>query len=292
MKIGIITDSSAYLDPQAAIDNQITVLPVTVIWGGKTYRDLIDISSDEFYQRLATDSTLPTSSQPSVGETMQAVDSFIDQAYTDVIIITLSSGISGYYRSLIPYAQEEKRIKVHVFDSKITCAGQAQMAILAAKLAKEGKSVEQILAALKDLQATMGLRFMVTNLSHLARTGRLSNASSFIGGLLKITPILSMDIMQEGKISAIGKERQEKRAFASIKRDFKQAISGLDYPLQATIFDAAAPAKKAQWLADLQAEFPQVRFESSIIGPVVGVHTGQGAVAIIWHKDINTYLSR
>lgn len=90
------------------------------------------------------------------------------------------------------------------------------MAMLAAKLVAAGKSVPEIISSLSDLRATTHVRFMVDDLSHLKRTGRLSNAASFVAGMLKIKPILGMDVQEEGKISAIGKERQAKKKRLSI----------------------------------------------------------------------------
>ena len=89
---------------------------------------------------------------------------------------------------------------------------------------------------LKDLRNTTDVRFMVDNLNHLKRTGRLSNAASFVGSILKIKPILSMDVQNEGKISAIAKERHYKRAYNHIKKDFDSLTSYMPYPIQLTIF--------------------------------------------------------
>lgn len=153
----------------------------------------------------------------------------------------------------------------------------------------EDANLDTIIKDLEDLRSTTHVRFMVDDLQHLRRTGRLSNASSFIGGLLKIKPILSMDVQGAGKISAIAKERQAKRAYEHIKADFAKAIADKPYPIEVTIFDALAPEEKAKWVADFKQSFPQVRVLESIIGPVVGVHVGQNCMAIIWSRDIDSY---
>ncbi|APT19205.1 MULTISPECIES: DegV family protein [Amylolactobacillus] len=289
MKIAVVADSASYLTKEQEKQYGISVIPIPIIWNNKTYRDMIDITSEEFYRRLYSEQELPTTSTPSMGEVQKLMDQLVQEEYTDVIFVTISSGLSSFYPSLVAYAETEKRINIHAFDSKVTCAGSANMAMLAAKLVAAGKSVPEIISSLSDLRATTHVRFMVDDLSHLKRTGRLSNAASFVAGMLKIKPILGMDVQEEGKISAIGKERQAKKAFEHIKRDFAAAIADVDYPVQVTFFDAAAPELKAEWMADFKQSFPNVRILSSIIGPVVGVHVGQGCIALIWSKDIQGF---
>ncbi|AKG65933.1 DegV family protein [Lactobacillus helveticus] len=289
MKIAVLTDSSAYLTKEQQEKYHIDVLPIPIIWNNKTYRDLIDIGYEEFYQKLDEEKNLPTTSQPSIGNLQKKIDEYVQEGYTDVIIITLSSGISSYYSTVHSIAEDETRIKVHPFDSKITCAGEADYAILAGRLVAAGADVDLIMHDLTDLQKTMDVRFMVDDLSHLKRTGRLSNAASFVGALLKIKPILSMDVQAEGRISAIAKERQTKRAYKHIQTDFDNLTKNMPYKIQCTIFDSLDPDKKEEWVKDYQAKFPKYEFNTSIIGPVVGVHVGQGTMAMIWCRELDDY---
>ena len=289
MKIAVLTDSSAYLTKEQQEKYHIDVLPIPIIWNNKTYRDLIDIGYEEFYQKLNEEKNLPTTSQPSIGNLQKKIDEYVQEGYTDVIVITLSSGISSYYSTVHSIAEAETRIKIHPFDSKITCAGEADYAILAGRLVAAGAGVDLIMHDLTDLQKTMDVRFMVDDLSHLKRTGRLSNAASFVGALLKIKPILSMDVQAEGHISAIAKERQTKRAYKHIQTDFDNLTKNMPYKIQCTIFDSLDPDKKAEWVKDYQAKFPKYEFNTSIIGPVVGVHVGQGTMAMIWCRDLDDY---
>ncbi|RVU71741.1 MULTISPECIES: DegV family protein [Lactobacillus] len=289
MKIAVLTDSSAYLTKEQQEKYHIDVIPIPIIWGDKTYRDLIDIGYEEFYEKLASAKELPTTSQPSIGEVQKYVDKYVAAGYTDLIIVTISSGLSSFYSTVTSVAQEEKRIKIHPFDCKITCAGEADAAILAARLVAKGADLDLIMHDLEDLRNTTDVRFMVDNLNHLKRTGRLSNAASFVGGLLKIKPILSMDVQDQGKISAIAKERQYRRAYKHIQKDFARLTADMSYPIQATIFDALDEERQKEWQEDYRKQFPQVKFYQSIIGPVVGVHVGQHTIAMIWCRDLDSY---
>ncbi|WP_461218329.1 DegV family protein [Lapidilactobacillus salsurivasis] len=288
MKVAVMTDSTAYLTPEQAARYQIHVLPIPILWGDETLRDMIDIGQEPFYDRMRTDPVLPTTSQPSIGAVQELVGQLADQGYEALIAPVISSGISSFYSNLAAYAAQEQRLKVYAFDSHITCAGLAFAAQLAGKMAQSPDAdPEQIMTALADLRETTGVYFMVDDLAHLRRTGRLSNASSFVAGLLKIKPILSMDIHAAGKgeISAIAKERQTKRAVQWIMDHFAAAIADVDYPIRCTIFDANDPAAKQEWLQEFSQKFPQVTFDTSIIGPVIGVHTGEKAMSMIWAKD-------
>lgn len=220
------------------------------------------------------------------------MDRFLARGYTDIIIISISSGISGYCASLRSYAKEEKRIRLHVFDCKITCAGEADAAILAGRLAQRSSDIKLIMHDLTDLRKTMDVRFMVDSLKYLKRTGRLSNAASFVGSLLHIKPILSMDVQGKGQIAAIAKERQYRRAYAHIQRDFFRLLKQANYPVQSTIFDALDEKRENEWLQDYKKKFPRVKFYRSIIGPVVGVHVGQHTMAMIWCRDIDSYFDK
>lgn len=289
MKIAVLTDSSAYLTKDQQEKDHIDVLPIPIIWGNKTYRDMVDIGYEEFYKKLANEKELPTTSQPSPGDLQKKIEQYIEQGYTDVIVITLSSGISSYYSTVQSIAKDENRIKIHPFDSKITCAGEADYAMLAGHLVEAGADIDLIMHDLADLQKTMDVRFMVDDLSHLKRTGRLSNAATFVGSLFKIKPILSMDVQDQGKISAIAKERQTKRAYRHVQSDFDNLTKNMPYKIQCTIFDSLAPDKKKEWIEDYSAKFPKYKFDESIIGPVVGVHVGQGTMSMIWCRDLDDY---
>lgn len=289
MKIAVLTDSSTYLTKDQQEKYHIDVLPIPIIWDNQVYRDLIDIGYEEFYQKLKQKESLPTTSQPSIGDLKKKIDEYVAQDYSDVIIITLSSGISSYYSTVKSLAEEETRINIHPFDSKITCAGEADYALLAGRLVAAGADVDLIMHDLTDLQKTMDVRFIVDDLSQLKRTGRLSNAASFVGTLFKIKPILSMDVQAEGHIAAIAKERQYKRAYKHVQTDFGNLTKGMPYKIQCTIFDSLDPDRKQEWVADYQAKFPNYYFNTSIIGPVVGVHVGQGTMAMIWCRDLDSY---
>lgn len=283
MKIAVVTDSASYLTKEQAAANQITVVPITVIFGQQTYKENIDITNKEFYEKLASEKELPTTTQISLGQIQAVYDQLAAQGYEAVISIHLSSGITSFINNLQAYLPNITNIKVYPFDSKLTSAAEANQALLAAKLVKAGKSVTEILAALTDLRATQHVDFVVDDLSHLVRTGRLNNASAFLGNMLRIKPILSFN--KAGQIVAVAKERTTHRAFNHIKKDITDFMQQATYPVRLDVVDGDNQATSAQWVADLKKSFPNATIDTSSLGPVVGVHTGRKVMAVVWSRD-------
>lgn len=283
MKIAVVTDSASYLTKEQAAANQITVVPITVIFGQQTYKENIDITNKEFYEKLASEKELPTTKQISLGQIQAVYDQLAAQGYEAVISIHLSSGITSFINNLQAYLPNITNIKVYPFDSKLTSAAEANQALLAAKLVKAGKSVTEILAALTDLRATQHVDFVVDDLSHLVRTGRLNNASAFLGNMLRIKPILSFN--KAGQIVAVAKERTTHRAFNHIKKDITDFMQQATYPVRLDVVDGDNQATSVQWVADLKKNFPNATIDTSSLGPVVGVHTGRKVMAVVWSRD-------
>ncbi|WP_137606864.1 DegV family protein [Lactiplantibacillus daoliensis] len=282
MRTAIVTDSASYLSAADIKKYNIFVVPITVIFGQQTYLENVEITSKEFYERMRTAPELPTTTQITLGQMQQMYDQLAADGYDAVISIHLSSGITSFITNLESYLPNITNIKVYPFDSLITAAGEANMALLAAKLIAEGKTPEEVIAQLKHLRDTTEVYFVVDNLSHLVRTGRLSNASRLVGNLLRIKPVLTFE---DGKIVAIEKERTMRRAYAAIKAKLAAAIETTDYPLRITIVNGNNPKLQAAWVADIAESFPGLTIDQSEIGPVVGVHVGEGVMGLFWAKD-------
>ncbi|GKQ42328.1 hypothetical protein RD055328_02510 [Companilactobacillus sp. RD055328] len=286
-KIAILTDSSSYLSKQQAKDNNIEMLSIPIIWNEKEYRDIVDLSFNQFYERLSTQKELPTTSTPSLGSLEAKIDELKAAGFDEIIGIFISSGISSFVNNATTYAEQRTDIKFQVFDAHVTCAGLANMALLAAKMVRDGHNSDTIFEALAKIKETTHIRLVVDDLKHLARTGRLSNAASFVGGLLNIKPIIAMDVKASGtgELSVIEKERTYIKAFKRVQQDVAEQIKDVDYTVRGTIIDAHDAKKSTEWESTFKEDFPKMIVDTSIIGPVVGVHTGQGAICIIWAQD-------
>lgn len=285
MKIAVVTDSTCYLTKEEIAANNIHVVPIPFTLNGKTYKEGVDITSEEFYKQLKTASTFPSTSQPSIGEMMELYQGLADQGYDAVISIHLTKTISGFLNNITQLSEEMKdTIKIVPFDSGITVKLMGYLAIEAAKLANQAADIDEIVTKLTELKDTFRDVFVVDDLQNLVRGGRLSNASAFVGSILRIKPLLSFDNPNHD-IEAFEKVRSMKKAKARCEQIFDESIAKLDYPVRAIVLHANDEEAGKKWMTKLQADHPDIKFELSYFGPVVGVHLGQGALALAWLQD-------
>lgn len=286
-KTAIIVDSSAALPAEIRRSYGIEEVSIPILFGQETYMGGQDLTSlADLVELMTKKDVLPTTSQPSPAEWEQALNQAVQAGYTEAIIITLSSGISGAFQTAKLVADGFDGLEeILVVDSKLTNMGQASQALLAAKLAEKGRTLAEIDQALAAFREDLGVRLVVNDISHLKRTGRLSRGQALIGGLLNIKPILSFDIVGDGKIGAVGKARKMSGAKEQIQEAFEDYLRAADFPVRAYIIDGNNAKLGDKWLKDFQAKYPTVTFERASMDPVIGVHTGDGAMAVIWSHD-------
>lgn len=285
MKIAVVTDSTAYLTGEEVRANDIRVVPIPLVIDGQSFREGIDISTEEFYHRLATSSSFPSTSQPPLGELMALYQGLADEGYEAVISIHLTAAISGLMNTVHQLAEQMKdTIKIVPFDSHLTVKMMGYEALEAARLIKAGDDLDTIIAKLEHYRDTFNNVFVVDDLQNLVRGGRLSNASAFIGSILKIKPLLTMHTANYA-IEAFEKVRSMKKAKLRCEQIFNEDVATLDYPVKAMVFHANAPEAGEKWIEKLRADHPDISFELSYFGPVIGTHLGQGALALAWMQD-------
>lgn len=285
MKIAVVTDSTAYLTPEEAAANNIHIVPIPINLDGQTYREGVDITTSEFYDKMAQSSSFPTTAQTPIGELMETYQKLADDGYDTVISIHLTRAISGYLDTVAQIAEQMKdTIKIVPFDSQLTVKMMGYLALEAAKLANNGDSLDDILKKLTEYRDTFNNVFVVDDLQNLVRGGRLSNASAFVGSILRIKPLLTMHTPNHA-IEAFEKVRSMKKAKLRCEQIFDEEIKKVDYPVRAMVIHADVPEAGQKWLDKLQADHPDIRFELSYFGPVIGTHLGKGALALAWSQD-------
>lgn len=278
MKTVIVTDSTAYLPNYIREELNIKMIPLTVTIDGEVYEEEYDIGTKEFYDKVRGDGPLPKTSQPPVGRFVDLFES-LKEEYDAVISIHLSSGISGTFAGAVQAGQMVDGLDVHVYDSELACYMQGFYVLRAAKLANEGIAPEEIIAELDEMKKTMRAYFMVDDLSHLQRGGRLSAAQALIGGLLQVKPLLHF---KEKVIVPFEKIRTRKKALNRIADMLAEDAEKM--PLQASIIHGNRREEAEKWRAELSARLPEVQFTISHFGPVIGTHLGEGAMGLGWVK--------
>lgn len=278
MKTAVVTDSTAYIPKELREKWNIHMIPLSVIFSNETYREEVDISAEAFYEEVKN-RDLPTTSQPPIGEFVELFEK-LSNDYDEVVSIHLSSGISGTYQGAITAGTMVVGIKVYAFDSEISCMVQGFYALEAAEMAEQGKSGEEIIARLGEMKHSIRAYFMVDDLSHLQRGGRLSSAQAFIGSLLQVKPLLHFE---DKRIVPFEKVRTRKKALNRVVELLAEdAGSGEQY--RAAIIHANREAEALEWKKELETQFPNVEFMLSYFGPVIGTHLGEGSMGMGWYK--------
>lgn len=278
MKTAVVTDSTAYIPKELRDQWNIFMIPLNVIFGTEVYQEEINLSASEFFEEVRQNE-LPTTSQPPIGQFVELFER-LSKDYDAVISIHLSSGISGTYQGAITASTMVEGIKVFPFDTEISCMVQGFYALEAAEWASNGKSVEAIMDRLDELKKTARAYFMVDDLSHLQRGGRLSSAQALIGSLLQVKPLLHFEnkvIVPFEKIRT--RKKAMKRMVSLLGED---ALSGDAY--RAVIIHANREEEASKWKAELSVLYPNVEFSISYFGAVIGTHLGEGAMGMGWVK--------
>ncbi|TCP57827.1 DegV family protein with EDD domain [Tumebacillus sp. BK434] len=278
-KIAIVTDSTAYLPTDTIHKYGITVVSLMVNFGQESHKEGVDITSDQFFARLAVEKNLPTTSQPSVGEMVQAYERLLE-THDSIIGIFLSSKLSGTAHS----AETASRMvegDITVIDSKITAFGQARLVLTACEMIEAGQDKETIVAKLNEMVETIKAYFIVDSLEHLHRGGRVSGAAALIGSLLQVKPILHVE---DGKLELLEKVRTRKKSLARIAELIKaKQIAGKKLTMAIVYTDNASDA--AEVAAQFQEQFPEADISTAQIGPVIGTHVGPGLLGFIFDQQ-------
>ncbi|MGM7683403.1 DegV family protein [Cytobacillus sp. Hm23] len=278
MKTAILTDSTAYIPKKTRDNLHISMIPLVVNFKNESFEEEIEITTDQFYEKVRQNDELPTTSQPSIGLFVEKFEQLAHD-FDAVISIHLSSGISGTYQGAVAAGEMVDNIKVFTFDSEISCMMQGFYAIEAAQMAAEGKSPNDIIARLDEMKKTLKAYFMVDDLSHLQRGGRLSSAQAMIGSLLQVKPILHF---VDKMIVPYEKIRTRKKALQRIIELFEQeAEKGL--PMKAVLIHSNRQQEVEKLQDQLEQKFPHVEFSISYFGPVIGTHLGEGAIGFGWY---------
>ena len=282
MKIAVVTDSTAYLTDEQCELYSIYRLPLSVIMENEVIEET-EISPTTFFEAVKSMETLPTSSQPPIGQASVLFNE-LSKTYDAVISIHLSSELSGTYNTIKSLSGIYEDFKIYPYDSGISCSAQGYFVLEAARMAKEGYTVEEIFQVFEKIQKTLQAYFVADDLNNLARGGRLSNGSALLGSLLKIKPILHFE---DKKITVFEKIRTKKKALKRIEQLLEEDVEK-GYPIVATIIHANAEKEALAWMEVLKQQYPTLRYEMSYFGPVIGTHLGEGALGLTWAEDLTS----
>lgn len=276
----IVTDSSAYLPDEIIAGYPVRVLPLTVNWDGRSYRDGVDIKAAEFYSRLSVSNSLPTTSQVSIGQFEAAFNELMAAGY-DVLVLPISSGISSTYQSAATLLNHYPSERLALLDTKLVSMALGFQVLAAARAAANGASLAECKQAALRAYDQIGVYFTVDTLKYLAAGGRINSAKRLLGSALDIKPILEI---RDGKIELVSSVISRRKAVERILVLVEKGI-GERSPVRISVFHAMALETAQEVLETAQARFSPVESILAEVSPVVGSHTGPGTLAIAFQAE-------
>ncbi len=280
-KIALMTDTTSNMPRDWAERYGITIVPVYVIFGEESYRDYVEMPPEEFYRRLAEAEEMPKTSQPTPADFAQAYEAVKADGANEIIGVYVTAKASGTCASAEMAARMVKGVTVHVVDSASTSLPMSWMLVEAAKVLEQGGSAKDALEAIEAVKANSALVFTVTEVEHLAHSGRTVGAERATQAGVKVKPIVSLE---DGLPKAVATERTQKSALARVISMVKDKLAGRKLKGLGVVH-GNIPDKAEQFAAQAKEA---LEYEGEVVvvdfGPALAVHFGPGllGVAAYW----------
>jgi DegV family protein with EDD domain len=281
-EIRIVTDSTADIPRDIREELGIEMVPLKVMFGSEAFTDGVTIESDQFYEKLASSSELPTTSQPSPNEFIETYERILNEdPETQIISFHLAAAVSGTYQSaLLATSLLEGEYDITVIDTKSASYGFGLMVVKAAEMARAGRSKQAILAEVERLRLDRKLYFLVDTLEYLQKGGRIGKAAALFGSILNIKPILSLE--EDGTVGAVDKVRGQKKAMLRIADLLQDEFQGDPVHIAIAWSWNNAPAMDLCELIKSRFNVQSVQFTK--LGAVIGTHVGPGTAAVFMYR--------
>lgn len=281
-KIAILADSSCDFTPERAQKAGFSVVPLQVTFeDGSVYRDGIDLTSEEFFKKLAASKQLPKTSQPTIETWMDAMKQFAD--YDDIIVITVSGKVSGSLSGAsmarrMLREEEEFRPNIHLIDSMTASGAVAGFALEAVRMVREGCRAQEVLNRLLYLQNHLAVYFIFDSLEYLRKGGRIGKATALAGKVMGIKPLLTFF---EGEPKNVDKVRGVQAGCKKLVEGFLQRTADLHHVM---VISSCAPERVEMITRMLQTHISDIAITYVEIGAVIGTYVGPGGIALVYEE--------
>jgi DegV family protein with EDD domain len=279
----VVTDSTSDIEPARASELGIDVVPLFVLFGEKSYRDYLDLSRRDFYEKLSSEPVLPTTSQPTAKMFEDAFRPHVE-AGKQIVCIVISSKLSGTINAARSAAQQFPGAGITIVDSESVAGGLGMLVLHACALANAGADVQTIVAAIERDKRSQHLYACIPDLSHVVRTGRIGKARAVIGTLMKIVPVISL---KDGEVVAQAQVRTMNRAQQTMIDLSLEHITDVA-KARFLVMHTNAPELARTILERIRDRLDGAEPEMLDIleaGPVIATHGGPGAVGIFSAQD-------
>ena len=279
-KVAIVTDSSTYLPAELIEQYKIHTLPLILIWDGKEYRDGVDISASDFYARLSTSNTMPTTSQVTVGAFQELFKKLLDDGF-DILALPMSSALSATYYSAVQAKEALSSDQIVVMDTLLVSMALGFQVLAAARAAIRGASLSDCVAVAEKAYEKIGVYFTVDTLEFLHRGGRIGGAKRLVATALRVKPVMQL---LEGKLELVESVISQRKAIERIVQLVEKEISGKQ-SLRLSVFHAGIPEIAQKLLERCNEQFKPEESILTEVSPVIGAHTGPGTISIAYMAE-------
>jgi DegV family protein with EDD domain len=281
MTVKIVTDSSADLPDELVQELGIKVVPLYVRFGEEVYRDRVDITEDEFYQRLEHDPVHPVTIQPGPQDFLEVYRKLAPDA-DGIVSIHISGKLSGTCNSaLMAKEMAETGCPIEVVDTQSVTMGLGLIVIAAAQMAKAGESIDKIVEEVKQAIPQIHLQAMFDSLKYLLLGGRIGKAKALLGSILNVKPMISL---KDGEVVPAGQARNRAKGMDKLFDFVKNTVDIQDL---AIVYNTMP--EEAQKLAErIGSVFDKERIRIARVGPALGVHMGPGMLIVAFREESQT----
>jgi DegV family protein with EDD domain len=278
--VRVVTDSVADLSPKLVKELGVSVVPLSVRFGDEVYRDGVDMSAEQFYAKLKTSKVFPNTSVPSPGDFLQVLDKVAEKT-DEILVILVSARLSATFEvARQSVGMMKRKCRVELLDSKTATMTEGFIVMAAAKAAKVGASLKEVIAAARRTIPRVDFLAAFDTLEYLRRGGRIGRAQAFLASMLRINPLINL---REGVVEPAGRTRSRARAIDRLY-NFAASYAKIE---EMAVEDTACPEEAEALRERLGAIFPKERIYRSRMTPAIGTHTGPGLllVAVMGDKE-------
>jgi len=273
MTVKIVTDSLGNIPSEIAEELGITIIPIYVHFGTETYRDGVDLTTEQFYEKLMHSKILPTTAVPPPGDFVKVYDKLAEES-DEILVITISHKLSATHEVALQAIELMKRKRrVEVIDSSTVLMAEGLMVIAAAKAAKAGANFDEVVNVTRNNIDRVDFRMAFDTLEYLKRGGRIGTAQAFLGSILRVNPILTM---KDGYTEAVARMRSRAKAIDYLC-NFTMSFSHID---EMAVEDATTPDDAEMLVERISSRFPKERIYRTKVSPVVGTHVGPHVLGV------------
>ncbi len=277
-KIALIVDSACDLSMETIKEKNIKLLPLRISYSHGEFKDKVEISADEIYNNLEKE--VPKTSLPSTEDLENILISLENEGYTHVIAVTISSGLSGTFNSIRLALEDHPKLTSHIFDTKILAMPEGIVALEVANLINDGKSFEEIVAALPKIRKNITGYFTVNTLEYLKKGGRIGKVAGTIGDMLNLKPIVTVD--ENGIYYTVCKARGRKQSMVKLTDILKDTLS--QGPCKVWVLHGGVLEEAKRFLESIKNLDNILSLDISQISPALGVHGGPGLLGLAIQK--------